>query len=473
MAAKLDEYRRKRRAEGTPEPMPESDPSSGSGGDRFVVHEHHASHLHWDLRLERDGVLVSWAVPKGPPPTPGVQRLAVHTEDHPLEYAEFSGRIPDGEYGAGRMTIWDAGTYETLKWTDREVSVILRGERIAGKHVLFRAGEDWQLIRSDPPSDPDWEPLPDLIEPMLATRGELPADAGWSYEFKWDGVRALARVEGGRTALFSRRGGDIGAVYPELAGLGASFGTTQVWLDGEIVALQDGTPSFAALQKRMNASASRAKQLATHVPVTYVVFDLLHLDGSSLLGLPYSRRRALLEEFYLTGAHWTVSPRFDDDGDAVVRAATQQHLEGVVAKRADSTYRPGERSADWIKITESETLEVVIGGWRPGEGRRAGTFGSLLLGLPEPEGGLRYVGQVGTGFTDAMLEDLSVRLADAERETSPFTTQLPRDRAREAHWVRPELVGEVVFKAWTDDGRLRAPSWRGLRPDRTVEELKP
>lgn len=482
MAGKLDEYRRKRRAGSTPEPMPESSATSGTedeqdnggsgGGNRFVVHEHHASHLHWDLRLEREGVLVSWAVPKGLPPVPRVARLAVHTEDHPLEYIDFSGEIPEGQYGAGRMSIWDTGTYDTLKWNDREVSIVLHGERVEGKHVLYRAGENWQLIRSDPPADPDWEPLPELIRPMLASQGRLPASGGWSFEFKWDGVRALARIEGGRTDLFSRRGGDISATYPELSGLGANLGTTQVWLDGEIVALSGGSPSFAALQKRMHAGESRARQLAKQVPVTYVVFDLLHLDGRSLLGEPYSRRRELLERLELTGTHWTLSPRFDEDGDAVVRAAAQQGLEGVVAKRSGSPYRDGQRSTDWLKITELNTIEVVIGGWRPGEGRRSATFGSLLLGRPEADGGLRYVGQVGTGFTDAMLDELSAQLRDVESDESPFTTEVPRDRAKGAHWARPELVGEVVFKAWTDDGRLRAPSWRGLRPDRTPEELR-
>lgn len=483
MASRLDPYRAKRRKGRTPEPLPED---AGSGapdrgpGERFVIHEHHARRLHWDVRLERDGVLVSFAVPKGLPEEPGTVRLAVHTEDHPLDYATFSGEIPKGEYGAGRMTIWDQGEYETVKWTDREVSVVLHGERVDGRYVFFRSrgsdaddrdGKDWNVIRSDPPGDPEWTALPPAMKPMLAVAGTLPEDdAAYGYEFKWDGVRALTRVEGGRATLFSRRGDDISAVYPELRALGEQLGSTQVWLDGEIVALRDGRPSFAALQSRMQAGEPRARRLSRQVPVTYLVFDLLHLDGHSCLDLPYRHRRDLLEKLEIGGEHWQVPPWFSGGGSAVVEAAAEQELEGVIAKRLDSPYRPGERHGSWLKITDLLTCEVVIGGWRPGEGRRADTFGSLMLGLPRPDG-LHYLGQVGTGFDDDTLRTLASRLRRLERRTSPFTTPLPRDRAAGAHWVSPKLVGEVAFKAWTDEGRLRAPAWRGLRPDRTPEEL--
>ncbi|MBB3663372.1 bifunctional non-homologous end joining protein LigD [Prauserella sediminis] len=326
------------------------------------------------------------------------------------------------------------------------------------------------------------EPLPPVLLPMLATPGTLPEGEGWSYEFKWDGVRALVRADGDEFAVFSRRGGDITDTYPELAGLASQL-TTPVWLDGEIVALSGGVPSFAALQKRMHAGRDRVAQLAVRTPVTYVVFDVLHHDGRGLLASPYAERRELLESLGLAGSHWTVSPCFDD-GAAVADTAARQGLEGVVAKRSCSPYRPGRRSEDWVKVTENTTLEAVIGGWRTGEGRRADTFGSLLLGLPREDPGdadsgpddpahpLRYIGQVGTGFTDDVLEELSARLRELETADRPFAAdEVPRERARGAHWVRPVLVGEVEFKAWTDDGRLRAPSWRGLRPDRTPEEL--
>lgn len=473
MAAKLEEYRRKRRAGRTPEPLPDRAHPDGGGDDTFVIHEHHASRLHWDVRLEREGVLVSFAVPKGLPTEPGTPRLAVHTEDHPMEYATFSGEIPKGEYGAGTMTIWDRGRYETLKWTDREVSVVLHGRRARGKFVFFRSGDNWQVIRSGATDDPDWTPLPGKLAPMLAVQGRLPAteaDEEWAYEFKWDGVRALARVEGGRLTLLSRSGSDITATYPELKALGERLASTQAWLDGEIVALHEGRPSFEALQSRMHAGERRARQLSRHRPVTYLIFDLLHLDGRSTLSLPYRQRRKLLEDLELAGPNWQVSPSFAGAGAAVVEAAAEQRLEGVLAKRLDSPYTPGRRSACWLKITELRTLEVVIGGWRPGEGSRAQTIGSLLLGLPD-EGGLRYIGQVGSGLNEETLRTLTAQLRRLRRKTPPFRSGLPEQRSKEIHWVSPKLVAEVTFKDWTGDGRLRAPVWRGLRPDRRAEEL--
>ncbi len=474
MVSRLDRYRDKRREGHTPEPLPEDTPVTEGDGNTFVVHEHHARSLHWDVRLEHDGILVSFAIPKGLPTEPGTVRLAVHTEDHPLEYSTFSGEIPKGEYGGGHMSIWDRGTYETLKWGDDKVSVVLHGERMHGKYVFFRTrGSDWSVVRSDPPEDPEWTPLPSVLAPMLAVTGTLPdpaEDADWSYEFKWDGVRALVRAEGGRITLFSRRGDDITGIYPELRALGEQLGSMQAWLDGEIVALRGGKPSFAALQSRMNASAQKARRLSQRTPVTYLVFDLLHLDGHPCVDLPYRQRRQLLERLDIEGEHWRTPPGFPGDGRVVAEAAAEQGLEGVVAKRLDSVYLPGERSADWLKITELLTTEVVIGGWRQGRGRRSDTFGSLLLGVPT-EGPLQYVGQVGTGFDENALHTLAPKLRRMERRTSPFAEALPKDRAVGAHWVSPRLVGEVAFKAWTDDGRLRAPTWRGLRPDRVPGEL--
>ncbi|WP_274534335.1 DNA polymerase ligase N-terminal domain-containing protein, partial [Saccharothrix sp. CB00851] len=310
MGGDLSEYRRKRDAGRTPEPVPGDDAVLPRGGDdTFVIQEHHASRLHWDVRLERGGVLVSWAVPKGLPPEPGTIRLAVRTEDHPLEYASFSGVIPKGEYGAGRMVIWDRGRYETVKWSDREVDVVLHGSRVEGEFVFFRrdaagGGEDWMVRRRHEPARPDWVALPESVAPMLATAAaELPGPGSkWAFEFKWDGVRAIARVEGGRVRLTSRLGNDVTGTYPELQGLGEQLGATQVLLDGEIVALEGGRPSFGALQQRMHASAAQARRLVARTPVTFLVFDVLHLDGSPTLELPYSRRRELLEGLGLGGA---------------------------------------------------------------------------------------------------------------------------------------------------------------------------
>jgi bifunctional non-homologous end joining protein LigD len=477
--ADLEEYRRKRDPDRTPEPVPAEDALPTGNNDTFVIQEHHASRLHWDVRLERDGVLVSWAVPKGLPDVPGDIRLAVHTEDHPMEYATFSGEIPKGEYGGGRMFIWDRGRYETVKWSDREVAVIFAGERARGRYTFFHSGgdtRDWMVRRSEPPLDPGFVRLPELVEPMLASPGTLPGDDDgqeWAYEFKWDGVRALARVEGGRLSLYSRKGNDVTVSYPELRQLGEELGSTQVWLDGEIVALVNGRPSFPVLQQRMHVHNDRqARSLANSTPVTYLVFDVLYLDGKSCLELPYAQRRELLESLGLRGPNWNTSPSFVGDGPAVVETAREQELEGVIAKRRSSRYYPGRRSADWLKITEVLTLEVIIGGWRPGEGRRAGSIGSLMLGVPT-DAGLRYVGQVGTGFTDEALAALAERLQPLVRKTSPFSDEVPRDRAKGATWVAPDLVGEVVFRNWTPDGRLRAPSWRGLRSDKDPADLEP
>jgi bifunctional non-homologous end joining protein LigD len=475
--AGLDEYRRKRDAARTPEPVPAEGPLPTGDNDAFVIQEHHASSLHWDVRLERDGVLVSWAVPRGLPDVPGDIRLAVHTEDHPMEYLEFSGEIPKGEYGGGRMFIWDRGRYETVKWSDREVAVVFAGERAKGKYTFFRSGKeekDWMVRRSDPPLRTDFTPLPELMEPMLASPGTLPGDeADWSYEFKWDGVRALARVEGGRLRLHSRKGNDITVTYPELRQLGEELGSTQVWLDGEIVALRDGRPSFPALQQRMHVHNDRlARSLASSVPVTYLVFDVLHLDGKSCVDLPYTERRQLLERLELNGPCWHISPSFDGDGAAVSATAREQQLEGVIAKRRSSRYYPGRRTADWLKITEVLTIEVLIGGWRPGEGRREGGIGSLMLGVPT-ETGVRYVGQVGTGFTDEALAALHEQLKPLVQKKSPFLNEVPRERAKGATWLSPEVVGEVEFRNWTPDGRLRAPSWRGLRSDKDAADLEP
>jgi bifunctional non-homologous end joining protein LigD len=475
--AGLEEYRSKRDASKTPEPVPLEGPLPTGNNDLFVIQQHHATALHWDVRLERDGVLVSFAVPRGLPDVPGDIRLAVHTEDHPMEYLEFSGEIPKGEYGGGRMFIWDRGTYETVKWSDREVAVVFSGTKAQGKYTFFRSGKsekDWMVRRSDPPRKRDFTPLPELVEPMLASPGTLPDDDGdWSYEFKWDGVRALAKIEGGRLRLHSRKGNDITVTYPELRLLGEELGSTQAWLDGEIVALRDGRPSFPALQQRMHVHNDRqARSLSNSVPVTYLIFDVLHLDGRSCMELPYEERRALLEALELNGPHWHTSPKFDGDGAAVVETAGEQRLEGVIAKRKSSRYYPGRRTADWLKITEVLTIEVLIGGWRPGEGRREGGIGSLMMGVPT-EAGVRYVGQVGTGFTDEVLNDLHDRLKPLVQKQVPFINEVPRERAKGATWVRPELVGEVEFRNWTPDGRLRAPSWRGLRSDKDAADLEP
>jgi bifunctional non-homologous end joining protein LigD len=470
----LDRYRSMRDPARTAEPVPPPGPLPQGNNDTFVIQEHHASALHWDFRLERDGVLVSWAVPKGLPMDPKSNRLAVPTEDHPVEYADFEGEISEREYGGGQVQIWDRGTYETQKWSDREVMVVLHGSRVSGRYVLFKTGErNWMMHRMDPPPK-GFSPLPDRIAPMMATlRDDLPPDDdNWGYELKWDGVRAVVYVDGGRPKALSRNDIDITKTYPELRAMAEHLGSRQVVLDGEIVALDDaGRPSFERLQPRMHVgSESQIRRLMRSVPVSFFVFDILHLEGQSTLDFPYEERREVLESLELEGPSWRTPPTWFGDGAAVLAAAGEQGLEGVVAKRRDSVYRPGRRSDTWVKVKNLRTQEVIIGGWKPGEGRRVGTIGSLLIGIPGASG-LAYAGKVGTGFTQSALRDLQRQLSALEVGESPFVDQVPAADARAAHWVRPEVVGEVRFGEWTRDGRLRHPAWRGLRPDKGADEV--
>jgi bifunctional non-homologous end joining protein LigD len=470
----LSSYRSKRDPARTPEPVPEvaggedtdhTGNDQGDRGDTFVVQEHHATALHWDVRLERDGVLVSWAVPKGLPLDPQTNRLAKQTEDHPLSYATFGGTIPAGEYGGGRVSIWDSGTYELEKWTQTEVKVVLRGGRVQGRYVFFRTeGQSWMVHRMDP-SPEGWSPLPQKLTPMLATVGSLPHEEdGWAYEVKWDGVRALVAVDGGRLTITSRNGNDVTSSYPELRGLGLQLGSRQALLDGEIVAMTGaGRSDFGTLQARMHV-AKPSPALLRSTPVQLVVFDLLHLEGRSLLDRSYDDRREALAELSLQGEHWQVPDAFRGHGQQLLDATRAQGLEGIIAKRRDASYRPGRRSDCWLKIKHIRRTSAVVAGWKPGEGGRTGRIGSLLLGVQGAEG-LEYAGHVGTGFSAAVLRDLQSRLEPLRRDDSPFATAVPREHSRNAQWVDPVLVIEVDYTEWTKDGRLRHPSYKGLRSD--------
>lgn len=314
--------------------------------------------------------------------------------------------------------------------------------------------------------------FPDLIRPMLAVLGDLPEGEGWAFEFKWDGVRATTYVRDDRLRVLTRNDLDASRTYPELHALTTLLAHRPAVLDGEIVALDpEGRPNFSRLQSRIHTRRPTDELLA-RIPVAYYVFDVLHLDGRPLLAEPYTTRRRLLDDLGLT-THPSirVPPCFTDlPGDTVQSIAAAHGLEGVVAKRLTSRYDPGRRSPSWVKVPLIRTQEVVIGGWRPGEGRRSGTIGALLLGVPTANG-LRYAGKVGTGFTAPMLEDLRSRLHPLTRPTPPFTDVVPAEHARGAHWVQPSLVGEVQFRHWTSEGRLRHPSWRGLRPDKSPADL--
>lgn len=457
VADRLSKYRSMRDASKTPEPVPRAKPDTGHD-NTFVIQEHHARRLHYDFRLERDGVLVSWAVPKNLPETTAVNHLAVHTEDHPLEYAGFEGTIPKGEYGAGKVVIWDAGTYETEKFRDDEVIVTLHGNRISGRYALIQTnGDQWLAHRMKDQKVFDF----DSLAPMLTTHGSVTGlkKGQWAFEGKWDGYRLLVDADHGDLALRSRSGRDVTNELPQLRSLAVDLADHHVVLDGEVVALDDaGVPSFHQMQNRVRATR-----------IEFWAFDLLYLDGRSLLRAKYSDRRRLLETLSAAG-DLIVPELLPGDGDEALEYSRTRGWEGVVAKKRDSSYQPGRRSASWIKDKHWNTQEVVIGGWRQGEGGRGGGIGALLVGIPGPDG-LQFAGRVGTGFTDRDLANLKKTLAPLHTDESPFRAKLPARDARGVTFVRPTLVGEVRYSEWTPDNRLRQPSWRGLRPDKNPNEV--
>ncbi|NOR01325.1 ATP-dependent DNA ligase [Mycolicibacterium fortuitum] len=470
VADKLTTYRSMRDATKTPEPVPRDIPVTGNN-DRFVIQEHHARRLHYDLRLERDGVLVSWAVPKNLPDSTAVNHLAVHTEDHPIEYLTFHGTIPKGEYGAGNMVIWDTGTYEAEKFRvpadpddpdapKGEVIFTLNGNRIDGRYALIQTeGKNWLAHRMKDQSSA--APEPKDFAPMLATEGSVDKlkATQWAFEGKWDGYRLLVEAEHGRLQLRSRRGRDVTAEYPQFEALAADLADHHVVLDGEAVALDDhGVPSFREMQNRARSTR-----------VEFWAFDILWLDGRSLLRAKYTDRRKLLEAL-AAGGGLIVPEQLAGDGREAMEHAREHKFEGVVAKKRDSTYQPGRRSASWIKDKIWNTQEVVIGGWRQGEGGRSSGIGALVLGVPGPQG-LQFAGRVGTGFTEKELTKLKGMLKPLHTKESPFDKPLPKLDAKGVTFVRPELVGEVRYSERTTDHRLRQPSWRGLRPDKAPDEV--
>ncbi|MBI2773999.1 MAG: DNA ligase D [Chloroflexi bacterium] len=473
----LTEYQRKRDFARTPEPKGTKPWPKASL--RYVVHRHHATRLHWDVRLEMRGILASWAVPQGPPLEAGKRRLAVHTEDHPIEYLTFHGVIPDG-YGAGTMTIWDTGTYEIVEErTDRdgaeaEYKVRFEGDRLTGEYVLVKTkqneGRDWLMImHGAPPKD---HPLDRKVAPMLAVSADEPFDSlEFSFEPKWDGVRTLAFVDGGVVRLQTRNLLDCTAQYPEAHGIAEALtGGYQAILDGEIVALDEkGVPSFQRLQSRMHVQdEAKIRKLRRSVPIVYEVFDVIWQDGQDVAKMPLrERQKRLAVAVTPMGAIRRHEP-FVGEGKALFDAAREQGLEGIVAKRLDSPYVEG-RSAAWVKVKAHRSIECVIGGWTEGKGGREKELGALLVGVYRvPPGGkeagkLEPVGHVGTGFDARTLKELHALLVERESPTMPFARKPKVNEV--AHWCLPELVCEVRYAEMTSDGLLRHPAYLGLRQD--------
>ena len=540
---RLEVYRSRREASRTPEPVPEGRPDPEGARDprepedpMFVIQEHHASRLHWDFRLEHDGVLVSWAVPKGPPVDVDVNRLAVQTEDHPLEYGTFEGTIPKGEYGAGDVTLWDTGSLEVETWRDgEEIVVVCHGRPDGGlggapRRFAFvhtggmggngdptsgRADASWllHLTKDQPPTGeepascegrgrpreerapsassptsasssgarPEPAAMSDPISPMLATLGsrdDIRDQDDWAFEMKWDGVRVVATVTAEAVRLTSRGGKDLTSTFPELAELlealdPVALAAGETVLDGEIVALDArDRPSFSRLQRRLGLTRDRdveraRKEVEAHV----MIFDLLRRGGVPLLRTPYRERRSALFDTVRSTEHIHVPQADHGDVDHAIELSKELQLEGVMAKTETGVYQPGRRSRTWIKIKNARHQEVVVIGWRHGKGGRSGSIGSLLLAIPDGEGVLRYVGRVGTGFSDRDLEQITSTLASRARRTPPADDVPAADR-RDAEWVRADLVGEVRYSERTEDGRLRHPVWRGWRRDKQAHEVR-
>jgi bifunctional non-homologous end joining protein LigD len=467
----LREYERKRDPKKTKEPFPSGRRGRKAKGPIFVVQRHDARRLHYDFRLERDGALASWAVPKGVPLEPGQQHLAVHVEDHPLEYATFQGEIPQGQYGAGSVEIWDNGTYELLEEKPNGgLTVRLHGKKLEGIWALVPAKlsgdpKNWLILRKRDdgaaPSGPRR-----AYKPMLATLEDeqhMPKGDDWEFEIKWDGYRIVATVAGGQAQLRTRKDQDYTERFANVAKeLAKALKTPDAVLDGEVCALdEDGRPSFSAMQQGKPGT-----------PIVYYVFDLLEVDGEPLLDLPLSERRKRLRKL-LDGRNRTVkfSEPFDD-GPALLTAAKERRLEGIMGKRLDSRYLPGRRTRDWLKFKTHGEQELVIAGYTKGKGRREWSFGSLVLGAYDGDE-LRWVGNVGTGFDDDEIERLLKKLRPLERKDPPFPEppKMPRVRKGEVVWVEPKLVAEVSFAEWTHDGRLRAPVYQGLRQDKDAREV--
>lgn len=514
----LDLYKKKRDFGATPEPAGAK--AKAGARLRFVVQKHRATRLHYDFRLEADGVLASWAVPKGPTLVPGDRRLAMHVEDHPMDYRDFEGVIPKGQYGAGEVIVWDNGSYKLAEGDDPaeeiangKIKFVMNGKKLKGMFTLVKmkpregeSGDPWLLIKDHDGDDPDeWDPedfpesvksgktladiksdpkaktwqskpksaaskkpargtakrdpMPKLKSVELATLIDEPFDnEDWLFEIKWDGYRAICTVDDkGKLTLVSRNGLDLLKQFPGMAGLASAFESAPIVVDGEIVALDaKGRSDFQRLQEYQRHGGS----------LTFVAFDLLYADGRDVRKTPLEERKALLERLIADDDLVMYSKHIVGKGEAFFAQAKKQQLEGIIAKKRDSLYVE-RRTRDWLKIKAQEEQEFVIGGWTEPRGSRKG-FGSLLLGAYD-NGKLRYVGHVGTGFSAKRIDEISAKLLKLERKTSPFSNAV--DANTPAHWVKPELVAEVRFTEWTRDCYLRHPAFLGIRLDKDAGEV--
>ena len=478
----LQEYNKKRDFQQTSEPAGELDPDNLQ---RFVIQRHRASRLHYDLRLEIDGVLKSWAVPKGPSMNPDDKRLAIETEDHPVKYLNFEGTIPKGNYGAGQMRIWDTGTFESsgeleakaaLKKGDLKVRFF--GDKMQGTFALVRTRKQdgqkhWLLIKKKDEfsvdSEYDAEKLPPQgfikeltpsasIKPMLATSAEkIFNKKGWIYEIKWDGYRVLASIQSGTVNLYSRNGINYNSKFPKLVRDLEEI-PHDVILDGEVVILNEkGIPQFQQLQNYEESSGADLR---------YYVFDMLYLNDHSMLDLPLLQRKTLLPDVLsdLEVTHYC--EHVENMGEAFYKKALKSGMEGVIAKKADSVYSPGYRSDKWLKIKGTKSEEVLICGYTDSKGS---IFGSLILGSYK-DGSLKYVGNCGSGFTASFQQELLQKMQKLSIKESPFSEKINL-KGRTPNWIEPDLICEVKFSEWTENGRMRHPVFKGLRPDKLTSEI--
>ncbi|NKE72090.1 DNA ligase D [Candidatus Manganitrophus noduliformans] len=484
----LSVYQQKRNFNKTPEPSGvRIPPRPFSIGNRFSIQEHHARRLHYDLRLEMDGVLKSWAIPKGLPASEEERRLAVRTEDHPLDYLDFEGVIPEGNYGAGEVFLWEIGTYQVVSGDleKGKLTFVVSGRRHHGRYTLVRTDrkgekEAWLIMKSGSSLPEGNDPIPSPFAPMRAALGEKPfVDPDWVFEEKWDGVRALVRLvregESVRIDLWGRNLSRFDSQYPEVVEqlcqlMEANRSIRSLILDGEVVALDEkGKPSFQLLQHRMHLTDSEEIGVVRKdVPATYLLFDLLYMNGKSLMTAPLIYRRELLASLSLPHGTLRLSPLYED-GIALFERLRAEGGEGIVAKRKDSVYSPGRRSREWIKLKLVQELDCVVAGWTEGRGNRSHTIGALLLGLYEGEA-LHYISHTGSGFDAEMLRQVEKELRPLEIDQCPFSTR-PKTNAR-AHWVTPRLVARVKFTHWTQDRHLRAPILLGLRDDIAPKECR-